>query len=1070
MSQQGDANQDNASTDTSEQEAQGEMQNELAGLVREILHETDDRNFARFNQMLAQQSPNLMNAPKLCSRNFLDYLDFQKRMRAYLILTNSDGRRASVMILHGIEGDAFAALRENYNELSTLDVEELWSRLDLEFSAGEGAMESLPALISMAQRPNEKIDDYLIRYSRSFGALAPRPAPAHIATNMEDSLAQYEQLRHLYNSVVGGLEIGLFVRSIRPELKQAAAQANPFEMQSIARVLRRIESLSPNKQSNQGDRVQQPTEQRFMPFTPFQQTVPRRGNFGHRGGNRGAFRGGFRNAQWSPRPALPPPQFRSPRPLNQFETQGIQQPYAPQGHQAQNVRNEQNVGARSLRPRCQNCGGAAHPGRPCPHTYAAEVEIPWGAMFEETKQEQPTTTTHKESHICHAISKKVRSAPPCAVRANYAITPSKQVFTLVIGMLCLLAGTGATGPTPGVNNTPFSGLKVVKENFPLRVCSEDIHTTLFNLQPQCTPCAEPQWRTPDKYDSHHYYAIIRTERPVPIEETACWCRRKRTTCTFSEDFFTSKWRECADTELPVEVNECRIMCEGHVTQDGPLRPITKTHSSTQNTIVESFAWMQTTQKQVYNSECIRTKITARTTNHTISSGMVTRSCIYSKGVCETIPLGTLIWQPKTITEIGCVYRPIMETRCVSLMPTPNGKRTFHCAEQAMDFVLTKQHSDSLCPGVELFGTEQGVFLQLIQLAVLPNGKISFRFSHDNATVRRLREQNYKTLANIEPLHEAQLQWESNAMYKTERYFECRIQALQCNHQQQMARILQTLELLLPGAATIAFQKDNALILEGDLARGIKCLNVTEYEFLHIQECYRQPAVRYIHDGTEKLAFVGPGKTLMSAGTPCRHHRPQYLQFGTQIYEIRSRTVVTETVYPLFTSQAFRKADATIMRAHPNATGFDDYLTAMELIVEESVLSKPAQAAIPAQLRASSRSRVPGFLADLASELSLPFVALRRILYSLGAIIAIIITIVALWCCWPYIRRVRSCASAYKRGTKANQRVARAHDIELPPYEQEAMLPSAPPPRVPPPAQSAKPGLYPRLQQQLRKGR
>lgn len=965
---------------------------ELADLVAQALNINDARNFERFGAMLAHQGPNLMGMPKLARRSYLDYIDFRKRMRAYLTLTNIHGERASIIILHALEGDAFAVLRENYDSLALLDPESLWERLDAEFSVGEGAVDSVPALINTSQGQQEKIDDYAIRFQRSFSAAVPKPPAACTGETVEDCKRQFEQLRAQYVAATSALEVGLFVRSLKPDLRVAAAAATPFEFSAIVRILRRTESLS-------NAAFSQPKQYAPRDIAPLFRPPGLRRPFNYRG-------------QTRPRMAFTPRGHQ------------MRPPYAAQGYQGQQQfgpHDGLNAGprgpapplpnrgmaaqqGRNLRPRCPTCNGAAHPGRPCPAAFAVSCDdTPWGGIFNEIEDNSDSTSSNTRAE-CHAI---FHTWAP----TNSADNRGNAKWFLVVMLFALINAANGDKQVfkQDQDHILFKPLAWEKSHYPLKMCGDETRGQLYRLDDDCARCAEHKMAyypagtsllTAEQH-SLHYLAIVRSEQAVPVQAKACWCKRRQTTCQFTESFFGAKTSSCTDTALEITIEQCRIMCQDNKSPDGVMRPLNTKHYATEGKVTEQYTWLGTNTASATQSECIHTTVTAPKPDATIRSGVVTRKCRFSDGECTTVPTGRLVW-PVDLQQINssCEYLPVTEVRCLELKKNQKGQRVLRCTD--MDFVITRTFPKYTlpCPGFDIHETAQGAHIQLFSLSV-HEGKLEVRHAAEKKQLSDIRARHWSNLANIEMLHEAQLQRLSDDVFGITQDMECRVREMQCKMESRLGSVIQALELVLPDTALLALHANTPMVLEGDLARATTCFNVTQYEFLNPHGCYRQPAVKYrLNDAVHK-GFIGPGKIIMTAGTPCRRSRPQYISFGKETFEIRSRTIYTDKTPSISLVPAFTKADPPVFHAHPNETISDSYLTGVELVVEESILDKPTQATeTGADLRASSRSKIPGYLNDMANVLSEPLATFKRQLVLIVSIAVSAALLFVAWKCCP----------------------------------------------------------------------
>lgn len=1043
---------------------------EVEDLMSRLMAASDERHFDQMGRLLAHQTPNLFGMPRLRSRNYLDYLDFRKKMCAYLTLSGVNENRASIVVLHAMDGDAFDVVRECFDELCGLDIDALWVRLDAAFGTGEGPLETLPLLIGLAQKPNESVDEFLMRFRRNFSVVAPKLPSEYEGESLEECKHRLRALRSRYSEVVDGLEVGLFVRSIRPEMRQVAIAASPFDMSSIVKILRRSETLhvASNVQPrvNAGDGFGRGNLVSTMPRggRPFGAGV---GGFRTPASNVRAFYPRARSAsvpRWNAN-ARP---WRPAEPWRQF---GPRQQFVPQiaMEQMGQVRQDQPAeGGRGLRPRCPQCGGAKHDGRPCPPTVFAVDGPVWNAAFATTDVEQTSTQTVVPPRECFAMGTRIN--------------------TLMFATLLILAGLGDVS----ADHTVFSNLDTPKLAYPLSLCHQGEGSKLFRLFSKCTPCREPQWRL-DKgrmddaalrrlllnqaARTRHFMAVIRAASPVELRSTACWCRRRRTDCAFSETFFAAKTKECVDTLLPVSVSECQVMCDGHITEDGPLRPLSTTHFATNNVIKEEFNWLSTSRLNVVNSECIRTHVTAELYNGTVHAGVVTKGCPFSQGHCETLPIGRLLWDRRQEHgEDTCPYPAVTETRCYELALAPNGYRTLRCGAGTMDFVIIKylEPFNSPCPGIELHHTAQGAYLQLFSLSVGRNDTLQFTNESDARIVAAIRKQNWASMSNLEMLTEAQLQRTEDENVEFDHYFDCRMQEMRCQMLRRFSAVFQAIELLLPGSSTFALREDAHVTLAGEFAQITQCINITEYEVLELSDCFRQPAIRYRFHGQVVHGFIGPGKIIMQSGTPCVHAHPVFIEFGNDVLEMRSRRVVVKNVYDLDVAHAFHMANPVVFRAHPKLTAEDMYVAATELIVEQSILDVPTQATQVPSLRAASRSKVPAFLDDLADGISAPLKALRhQIILGVSAFVLVVVVLV-IWCyVLPCARRFKQRYSR-SRGTETDSRVNSddVRNLSLPTARRnlgDSVVHAQPLARnfdsVPPPSYGS--GLYPALERRLR---
>jgi hypothetical protein len=105
-----------------------------------------------------------VEVPRLLSTDPGAYLEYQRRVRAYLTVVQIEGTQATAIILSGFQQKAYNKIAANYATLLALNSVTIWPALDEVFLLKEATLAELPRLVEMRQGRFEKIDSFETRF------------------------------------------------------------------------------------------------------------------------------------------------------------------------------------------------------------------------------------------------------------------------------------------------------------------------------------------------------------------------------------------------------------------------------------------------------------------------------------------------------------------------------------------------------------------------------------------------------------------------------------------------------------------------------------------------------------------------------------------------------------------------------------------------------------------------------------------------------------------------------------------------------------------------------------------
>jgi hypothetical protein len=567
----------------------------------------------------------------------------------------------------------------------------------------------------------------------------------------------------------------------------------------------------------------------------------------------------------------------------------------------------------------------------------------------------------------------------------------------------------------------FSEFSIHKPEFPLLLCGGVKQPLYYDPLPTCRPCAH--LRRDSGRSTAHFLAVVRSAERLHESVTGCWCQRKLTTCEYSESFWGVNTEHCSTTTKPISATDCIQACTEHRAPEGPLSATSATRFETTNTIQPQYRWLATISKTAANVYIAHTTVQARDWNSPVQSAFLTGHCSFRQGSCVTTnPLGTLIWNGSARHgEDKCPFVPILETTCYNGI----SNKLRRCANNTMDFIIKRSFPAgdqmSPCPEISLLETEQGPYLQTFELHMTASD--GFRLSKaDQQRIDVLRRENIATLQSFQELQSGAVQSVEDTLSAVEHYLACQIDHSYCVLQRKLGRLAMFVEQLLPGTITEITDDLNVDAL-GDIVSAAPCNMITTYEILPQEKCFRQPAIQYrSSSGGTAHGFIGPGHRIQRVGTPCTTHREQFLRFGEQIFEVRSRTRVNRSsIMPLFLAPHTQLLATPVFRPEMNLSALDSGLSAVSLLVADMVLGEEATGELVShpQLHGASSSdlaakwlQLKKTVADLWDD---GFPTLKRVIIGIcGTSVAIAIGGL-IWKCQP------ACSRLIRRRSNRNLR-------------------------------------------------